>query len=131
MPKVIENGVERDATQAEMDDKAADDAARAAAAIGIERQEMVLTRVQFAIAAFAAGIITEQEAEDWAGPGTLPALAMSAIATLDPADQGPARIRFRGANEIRRTDAFIALLQAAASLTDTQVDDLFRAGMAL
>ena len=87
-----------------------------------------LTRIQFASAAFSMGIIDESEAEEWAGPGTLPALVASYINTL-PAEQRPyARIRFRGAQLIERDDPFILALAEVLNLEVEQVDDLFRLG---
>ena len=87
-----------------------------------------LTRIQFASAAFSLGIIGESEAEEWSGPGTLPALVATYIDTL-PAEQRPfARIRFRGAQTIERNDPFILALAGELNMTTEQVDDLFRLG---
>lgn len=88
-----------------------------------------LTNLQFALACVGSSLMTEQEAEAWVATGALPAAAMTALDTLpDDGTRAAARIRFRGARVIARTDPFISVLQSALSLTDEQVDDLFFAG---
>ncbi|MEI4485589.1 hypothetical protein V8J36_05260 [Frigidibacter sp. MR17.14] len=95
------------------------------------RAGMVLTDLQFAMVSAATGVMTFAEAEAWVARGELPALAVAAISAL-PEDQQPyARIRFAGARVLARLDPFIPALQAAASLTDEQVDALFIDGAAL
>jgi hypothetical protein len=96
-----------------------------------KRAGMSLTRAQFAMAAFASGIITKQEAFDWSGAGTIPAIAMQAISVLPEPEKSLAEIRFAGVQTITRLDPFIDLLKAATGLTDAQVDSLFELGMSL
>ncbi|OED48637.1 hypothetical protein AB838_10385, partial [Rhodobacteraceae bacterium (ex Bugula neritina AB1)] len=87
---------------------------------------MVLQRGQFAVAAALAGILTEQEAEDWAGGNALPAAVTAAInSALPEGERLAARIEALTAQQIRRSAPLITLLQAALALTDDQADALF------
>ena len=87
-----------------------------------------LSRIQFASAAFVTGIITDVEAEEWSGAGTLPAVIATYIEKL-PAEMQPlARIRFRGAQDIGRQDQNTIGLANELNLNSDQVDDLFRLG---
>lgn len=110
---------------------AEDPAPTAEEVLAAERAGMVLTDIQFAMASASAAIMTFTEAEAWVARGELPALALAAIAALPAEAQPYARIRFAGARTIERLDPFMPALQAAASLTDEQVDDLFRAAASL
>ncbi|MEI4470914.1 hypothetical protein [Frigidibacter sp. MR17.24] len=96
-----------------------------------QRAAMSLTDLQFAMAAAGLGLMTTAEAEAWVARGELPVLALTAISALPEAEQPFARIRFAGARTIERLDPFMPALQAAAGLTDEQVDALFAAGAAL
>lgn len=100
--------------------------------LAAERAGMSLTRLQFALQALAAGVMTAVEAEGFVGPRTIPALGEAALALIEDAPlQAIARIRFAGAQTIERNDPFVPLLKAAAEWTDEQVDDFFRAGALL
>ena len=92
-----------------------------------------LSRAQFAIALAGAGTITEAEAEAWAASGELPTFAADAIANsgMTAAEKMGARIKAKAAVEIDRTSPIVALLQAAKSLADAQVDAMFITGAAL
>lgn len=91
-----------------------------------------LTRLQFALACLGAGIITPQEAEDFAAGDGLPQVALDALAGIpDVTTRTVARIRFKAADRIDRSNPFIGLLQSSLGMSDQQVDDLFRAGVAL
>lgn len=93
----------------------------------------VVTRLQFATALMAAGIITPAEAEAWAGGNAIPQLAADAIAASDLTDveKAAARIRAIGATEIPRSSTLIAMLQAELGLTDAEADALFVQAAAL
>lgn len=96
------------------------------------REQTEITDIQFAKASLAAGLMTATEAEEWVANGALPAVATTALnAISDVNARAVARIEFRGARIIGRNNPFIPVLQAALSMTDEQVDDLFRAGLAL
>lgn len=98
----------------------------------IPAEQISLTRLQFALACLGAGIITAGEAEEFASGGALPQVALDALTSItDVTTRTVARIRFRSADRIDRTNEFIPVLQASLGLTDAQVDDLFRAGVAI
>lgn len=90
-----------------------------------------LRRVQLAMAAFAVGAITKEEAAAWSGPGALPAAAMAAIATLPEPQRSLAEIRLAGVQTIERLDPFIELMRMAWGMTEEDVDALFALGMTL
>ena len=102
--------------------------------IPIEAQRALwsMTDIQFAIAASSApfNFMSDQEAQDWAGAGVIPAFGLAALASIsDPATRREATIRFRGARTFWRLDPFMALLQGLKGLTDEQVDAFFLFGM--
>lgn len=100
--------------------------------LAAERAAMVLSRLQFALQALAAGKMTAGEAEAFVGPRTIPALGEAALALIaDPQVRAVARIRFAGAQVIERADPLVPLLQVAADWTDAQVDQFFRDGAVL
>jgi hypothetical protein len=90
------------------------------------RSTMSLSRSQFAIRAMEAGLITPEEAEEWAAGNALPAVLLGAIETF-PAGQARARARIeaKAAVEIRRTHPLVVGMAAAMGLTDAQVDALY------
>jgi len=90
-----------------------------AAVLEYERSRMVTTRGKFAVAAFNAGLITELEAEAWAGGNALPALVQPYLSTLED------KVEALAAPNIRRTAPLIVALQSNLNLTDEQVDALF------
>ena len=92
-----------------------------------------LSRAQFASALTLGSVITAAEARAWAKSGDLPSFAIAAIENSGMTDNEKllATIKAESATEIDRTDPVVSLLQAAKSLTDAQVDDLFNAGAAL
>jgi len=84
-----------------------------------KRATMVTTRGQFAVRAYDAGLITEAEAENWAGGNSLPALVQPYLATLE------AKVEALSTPNIRRNAPLIYALKAQLGLTDSQVDGLF------
>lgn len=97
----------------------------------IPADKISLTRLQFALACLAAQIITEAEAEEFASGGALPQIALDALLQIeDDAARTVARIKFRAAEKISRSNPFIPLLQEKAGMTAAQVDDLFLLGLA-
>lgn len=98
----------------------------------IPAEDIELSRLQFALACFGAGIISATEAEEFASGGALPQIAVDALNSIpDATARTVARIRFRSADKIARTNEFIPILQVQADLTVAQVDDLFRSGLAI
>lgn len=97
-----------------------------------QRARWSMTDIQFAITASdpAFAFMTDQEAQDWAGAGVIPAIGVAALATIaDATARREATIRFRGARTFARLDPFMALLQSFLGLTDEQVDAFFLFGM--
>lgn len=98
------------------------------------RQDMpAVTRMQFAIALAMQGVITAQEAKDFAGGNALPAMATGAIAAsgLSDTEKMAAEIRALGAPTIYRLNPLVLLMQQAVPMTDEQVDALFLAAAAI
>lgn len=101
----------------------------AAEQVIIDRNALVpVTRMQFAIAIAANGIITAQEAKDFAGGNSLPAFAIIAIQNsgLSQTEQMAAEIKALAAITIQRMNPVVLIMQRAKSLTDAQVDGLFK-----
>jgi hypothetical protein len=95
-----------------------------------EREElvasMVVTRAEFAIASTVAGLVTAQEAEDWAGGTKLPAVITTALTAItDDTERLAARIQALTSESVHRNSPIIAMAQANLSLSDDQVDSLF------
>ncbi len=92
-----------------------------------ERSKMATPRGTFALAAFSAGIITDVEAEAWAGGTALPGAVTDAFAAAipDAAERLEARIQALTAAEVHRVNPLILMLQGTLSLTDEQTDALF------
>jgi hypothetical protein len=87
---------------------------------------MVVTRAEFANNAADAGLVNDQEAEDWAGGTKLPTVITTALATItDNKERRKARIQALTATDVRRDSPIIAMAQSSLGLTDAQVDSLF------
>jgi len=95
--------------------------------IAAERDQLALTRPEFAIAAAAAGLITEAEALAWAGGTALPQFATDAIdgTAGTSAEKLAMKIEALTAANIRRTAPTVLLLGAALNMSDAQMDELF------
>lgn len=92
------------------------------------RVDMRTTRARFALNAFAAGLVTDAEAEAWAGATALPQMVTDAFAANipDATERLAARIEALTAANIHRPHALILMLQTSLSLSDEQVDGLFQ-----
>lgn len=99
------------------------------AAEAARRAALKTTRARFALAAFSAGVITDVEAEAWAGGTALPQIVTDAFAEniSDPTERLAARIEALTTANIHRTNPLILMLQAnpRIDLTDEQADALF------
>ncbi len=99
----------------------------------LARESWSMTDIQFAITASSDpfNLMTDEEAQDWAGAGVIPAVGLAALATIaDTNTRREATIRFRGARTFSRLDPFITeVLQPLLGLTDDQVDAFFMFGM--
>ena len=92
-----------------------------------KRENMRLTRAQFAIRAAGMGLITPAEAEAWAGGVALPSLVTDAFAAhiADDMARLAARVDALSASHIHRANPLILLLGAQFGLSDDQLDALF------
>lgn len=99
----------------------------AEAALAGWRAGAAMTRADFAIAAFKASLVTEQEAENWAAGSSLPQWVVIAIdaAFATPSERLAARVNAKTAEAIARSGAIIEILREAADLTDEDIDTLF------
>lgn len=99
---------------------------RAEAALAEWRATAHMPRAEFAIAAAQFGLVTEEEAEEWAAGTALPEIVKTTIAdALPPEAQLSARITARTQTTIGREADLIPLLAAAKGLTEAEVDALF------
>ena len=81
-----------------------------------------LSRAEFCIALKRAGVLSAQEAKA-AAKGDWPASFAAALAGVADADE--AEILWAGVSTVERMHPLLAVLQAAAGLTDEQIDALF------
>jgi hypothetical protein len=73
-----------------------------------------------------AGHITEEEAEDWVGPGTVPAAVLALTDKLPEDKRFAARMRLKGAVSYERSDPLTDVLAAAYGWTPEQADSFWR-----
>lgn len=91
------------------------------------RAHASLPVAEFALAAMGAGLVTEQEAWDWATRKSLPALVITAIdGALPPGERLAAKMKAIGSVEVHRSHPLITLLGQFLELTPLQIDALFR-----
>ena len=83
-----------------------------------------LDLIDFINALVGAGILPPAEAID-AAKGNWPATFSAALAGMPDAQKVAAQIEWAAVQRIRRNHPLIAMLAAAANLTDAQVDALF------
>ena len=96
------------------------------AAIQAQDRDVTVSRIEFGLAAVAAGIITEAECEAWVIDQTLPLNIAAAIEAIpDPAERFASRLRARSAQEIDRLSPLVEMLASVLGLTQEQVDALF------
>ncbi|HEY5795407.1 MAG TPA: hypothetical protein VIU82_10355 [Bosea sp. (in: a-proteobacteria)] len=81
---------------------------------------------QFAQGLALAGHITEEEAEEWVGPGTVPAALLDLVANLPGDEQFAARMLLRGATSFEHTHPLTAALAASYGWTPQQTDQFWR-----
>ena len=86
------------------------------------RPTATLSRAEFCIALKRAGVLSAQEAKA-AAKGDWPASFAAALAGVADADE--AEILWAGVSTVERMHPLLAALQAAAGLTDEQLDALF------
>ena len=84
-----------------------------------------LTRRQVFIALHRLGLITAPEAVAAAATGVVPAVLEPVFATLPEPDQTDARVTFAAFQMAYRLDPMTAMIAAAASLIDTEIDAIW------
>lgn len=84
-------------------------------------------RPGFAAAAMEAGLLSEQEAKDWAGGQSIPAQVLSIFATLEEMGRRRAEIMALGISTVGRDAALIEALRVSYGLTHENMDALFDA----
>lgn len=77
---------------------------------------------QFSHGLARQGIITETEALDWVGPGTLPAAIETFIAGLPATQQFDARMVLKGATIFKRSHPLTAAFGQAVGMSAAQID---------
>jgi alkylation response protein AidB-like acyl-CoA dehydrogenase len=90
-----------------------------------------ITRRQLILGLLAAGWITPVEAEAAATGGAPPAALDAVLANLTEADALEARITWATMSVAERWHPLLVAIVAAGIATDAQVDNLFRASVAL
>lgn len=92
-----------------------------------KRQGMAVPRDDFAAAVMVSGIITPQEAQDWASGNALPEVVKTALIAgiTDPTQLAIAKIKALSSANIGRTNPLIDMLAATFKMTPDQVDTLF------
>jgi hypothetical protein len=89
------------------------------------RAGRVLRRTQLALALISDGLLSEAEAEEFAGHN-LPAPIVATINNLPEAVRVEARIKMRGAQEFHRADPLWTVLVASdGDWTDERIDQVF------
>lgn len=92
------------------------------------RNTATLSRIDFLIAAKNAGLISESDAEA-AAESQIPPSMSPLFASLSPADQFEARIRWKAATIIERMNPLILQWASILGVTDQQLDVLFGIGI--
>ena len=92
--------------------------------IADKREETSITRGAFCLGLVGAKILPAAEAID-AAKGGWPATFAKALSDLSDTEKVGAQIEWATAKSIRRNHPLIAMLAAAARLSDAQVDALF------
>lgn len=97
------------------------------------KKVLPVTRTQFAIALAAQGIVSPQEAKDFAGGNALPTFATEAIegSSMSAVEKMAAEIKALSVLLIRRDNPIVSLLAASKSLTEVQVDNLFKLAVSI
>ncbi len=81
---------------------------------------------QFMTAAWRLDFITQQEALAAIKDKVMPPAFAQALAELPPEDQAEAQLKFAGITRMVRADPLFALLVASESVTDAQIDEVFK-----
>lgn len=88
------------------------------------RGTAVLSRLDFCLALFVAGVLNAEEAET-AASGGWPAAFDDALAGLTDSERAFARITWAGTTVVHRSADLLALVQAFQGMTDAALDTMF------
>jgi hypothetical protein len=124
MPHKMVNGVRVELTDAEIAEMAANEAESEANRLPEWRSKATLSRREFCIAAYRAGLLSEADAV-LAAKGEWPASFDAALVGLPTNVVTEAKIEWASVSEIRRSAPLLATVQATAGVTDEQLDALF------
>ncbi len=91
-----------------------------------ERLTMQMSRQRFAVLAAGQDWITEAEAEDWVAGNAIPSIALEAINSRPEGERFKLRLSVRAQNTINRNDMLIGVLMIMQSVSETDMDELFR-----
>lgn len=91
----------------------------------------VISDRQFAEQAAIAGLITQDEALAWVGPGTIPAEMLALVGGLPAGSQFPAKMMLAGATTFDRTHPLVAELATAFGWSTDQLNAFWSAAAAL
>lgn len=81
---------------------------------------------QFVQGLAVAGLITEAEAEEWVGPGTVPAGLLALVDALPEPDRFAARMLLRGATTFDRYHPLVDTLSTSYEWSSAQTDEFWR-----
>lgn len=81
---------------------------------------------QFAHGLALAGLISEIEAEEWVGPGTVPGALMAFVNTLPDGQRFAARMLLKGATQFERAHPLTEAFGALQGWSAEQVDQFWR-----
>jgi hypothetical protein len=113
------------------------DPARLASELEAWRAKAVLSSAQLAGALLLAGILTAPQARLFGRSGELPQVLLTAIETaldateLSEPEKQIALVQVESATEYRRASPLVPLLGAVFDKTAEELDDLWRAGLAI
>jgi len=82
---------------------------------------------QFAQGLAVFGLITEDEAEAWVGPGVVPPDLLTLVQSLPEVDRFSARMLLRGATTFERSHPLVETLASSYGWSSSQTDDFWRA----
>lgn len=119
--KIVVNGILRDATPEEILDI---ESTRTNSGELVLIPQSISDR-QFFQQLAIQGLITEQEAEEAVGPGTIPVSMVSLINQLPVEQRFSARMLVRGATRFERNHSVTKLIGTLYGLSDSQIDTLW------
>ena len=124
MPHKMVNGVKVELTDAEIAELAANEAEWEANKLPEWRSNATLSRRQFCIAAYRAGLLSETDAV-LAAKGEWPASFDAALVGLPANVVTEAKIEWAAVSEIRRSAPLLETVRQSAGVTEDVIDTMF------